>query len=518
MPALRQRIRKNSLHAKIMRVEETVHFFKNGMNLGFSGFGGGHPKAVAHVLADYVENNHLQGRLRFNVYTGASIGRDIDNRWAALGMMDRRCPYQAGETIRREINNGNIRMIDRHLSHYAQEFTYGVFPPDRGGKIDIALIEATGVTEDGGIILSSSVGISPEIIQCADKIIIEINTAVPTWEGVHDIFIPEPLPHRRPLLINGICDRIGAPHVVCDSGKIIAIVESQRQDPGRPMDPVDEGSKTIAAHILDFFQSEVKAGRLPKNLLPLQSGVGNIANAVVSGLVEGPFANLRMWTEIMQDTTLDFFDSGKLDLASATSFGLSAAGIQRLYDNWRRYASKIVLRPVQISNHPELVRRFGVIGMNTPVEFDIYAHCNSTLVSGSRIVNGIGGSGDFLRNAHLSIMHSPSVRPAKNDPTGISCVVPMATHVDHTEHDLDILVTEQGLADLRGLCPKDRAQVIIDKCVHPDYREIIQEYFDRAKRECLASMSAHEPHMLHKSFKMHEHLAEKGTMKIDSWD
>lgn len=518
MSALRQRIRKNSLHAKIMAVEDTVQFFKDGMDLGFSGFGGGHPKAVAHVLADYVEQNQLQGKLRFSVYTGASIGRDIDNRWAALGMMDRRCPYQAGDTIRREINKGNIRMIDRHLSHYAQEFTYNVFPAERGGKVDIALIEATGITENGGIILSSSVGISPEIIQCADKIIIEINTAVPDWEGVHDIFLQQPLPHRQPLLISGICDRIGTPYVPCDCDKIIAIVESRKNDPGRPMDPVDDGSRTIASHILDFFKSEIKAGRLPKNLLPLQSGVGNIANAVVSGLVEGPFSNLRMWTEIMQDTALDFFDSGKLDMASATSFGLSAEGIQRLYDNWDHYMSKIVLRPVQISNHPELVRRFGVIGMNTPVEFDIYAHCNSTLVGGSRIVNGIGGSGDFLRNAHLSIMHSPSVRPTQNDPAGISCVVPMATHVDHTEHDLDVLVTEQGLADLRGLCPKDRAQVIIDNCVHPDYRPILQEYFDRAKRECAASMSAHEPHLLRNAFKMQQNFREKGTMKIDNWD
>jgi acetyl-CoA hydrolase len=518
MSALHERTRKQSLHAKIMRVEDTVRFFRDGQNLGFSGFGGGHPKAVAHALADYVESKGLQGKMRFSVYTGASIGRDIDNRWAGLGMMDRRCPYQAGDTIRKEINKGNIRMIDRHLSHYAQEFTYNIFPADRGGKVDIALIEATGITEDGGIILSSSVGISPEIIQCADKIIIEINTAVPNWEGVHDIFLQQPLPHRQPLLISGICDRIGTPHVPCDSDKIIAIVESTKNDPGRPMDPVDEGSRTIANHIIEFFKSEVKAGRLPKNLLPLQSGVGNIANAVVSGLVEGPFTNLRMWTEIMQDTALDFFDSGKLDMASATSFGLSAEGIQRLYDNWDRYMSKIVLRPVQISNHPELVRRFGVIGMNTPVEFDIYAHCNSTMVGGSRIVNGIGGSGDFLRNAHLSIMHSPSVRPTPNDPTGITCVVPMATHVDHTEHDLDVLVTEQGLADLRGLCPKDRAQVVIDKCVHPDYKPIMQEYFDRAKRECTASMSAHEPHLLRRAFKMQQNFCEKGTMKIDNWD
>ncbi len=518
MSALHEKIRKKSLHSKIIDIEETIKFFRDGMFLGFSGFGGGHPKAIAHTLADHVEKNNLQGKLRFNVYTGASIGRDIDNRWAELGMMDRRCPYQTGDTIRSEINKGNIRLIDRHLSHYAQEFTPGMFPPDRGGRIDIALIEATGITENGDIILSSSVGVSPELIRCADKILIEINTAVPDWEGVHDIYIPPPLPHREPLLIREVSDRIGTPYVICDNDKILAIVESRRQDPGRPMDPPDEPSRTIAAHILDFFQSEVKAGRLPKNLLPLQSGVGNIANAVVSGLAEGPFTNLRIWTEIIQDTALDFIDSGKLTMASATSFGLSPQGIQRLYDNWQTYIPRIVLRPVQISNHPELVRRFGVIAMNTPVEFDIYGHCNSTLIGGTRMVNGIGGSGDFLRNAHLSIMHSPSTRPTRTDPNGITCVVPKATHVDHTEHDLDILVTEQGLADLRGLGAKDRAQVVIDNCVHPEYRPMIQEYFDRATRECLAAKSAHEPQILAKAYRMQQNLSDNGTMKVDSWD
>ena len=83
---------------------------------------------------------------------------------------------------------------------------------------------------------------------------------------------------------------------------------------------------------------------------------------------------------------------------------------------------------------------------------------------------------------------------------------------------MDVLVTEQGLADLRGLCPRERAQKIITQCVHPEYKPILQEYFDRSLRECLASNSAHQPHMLYKAFNMHKHLDEKGTMKLDSWD
>jgi acyl-CoA hydrolase len=171
---------------------------------------------------------------------------------------------------------------------------------------------------------------------------------------------------------------------------------------------------------------------------------------VVGGSGQGPFSNVNVWTEVLQDTMLDFFDSGKLNFASATSLSLSEPGFQRLYADWEKYTSRLVLRPIQYSNHPEPIRRLGVIGMNTPAEFDIYGHANSTLINGSRMINGIGGSGDFLRNAYLSIMHWPLDAPLQTDPTGITCVVPTGHHVDHTEHDLDILVTEQGLADRAG--------------------------------------------------------------------
>jgi acetyl-CoA hydrolase len=274
----------------------------------------------------------------------------------------------------------------------------------------------------------------------------------------------------------------------------------------------------MADHILEFFTFEVTQGRLPKNLLPLQSGVGTIANAVVGGLLRSPFTHMNVWTELLQDNLMDLLDSGKVDCISTASFALSKERLLRMLAECEKYRDKIILRPSQISNHAEPIRRLGLIAMNTPVEFDIYGHVNSSIVNGSRIVNGVGGSGDFMRNAYLSIMHAPSTRPTKSDPDGISCVLPMVTHVDHTEHDMDVLVTEQGLADLRGLAPRQRAQRIIDRCAHPDYRPILQEYFDRSLKECLASNSAHQPHMLFKAYNMHRSLAEKGTMKLANWD
>jgi acetyl-CoA hydrolase len=522
MSTLESRIRRKSLLKKVVPVEDTIQYFKNGMNLGWSGFTpAGYPKAIPIALADHVEKNNLQGKLRFNLFIGASVGAETENRWAQLDMIDRRWPYQTGKDIAKGINEGRIRMGDRHLSLFAQDLGYGFYTKDETGKgkIDIAIIEVSAVTEDCGLVLTSSCGVVGEILAIADKIILEVNTGQPSFEGMHDIVMSQDPPHRQPYLISKASDRIGTTYVPCDPDRIIAVVESKHRDKGRAFAEQDDTSEAIAANILDFFAHEVKAGRLPKNLLPLQSGVGSIANAVVGGLAKGPFYNLSVYTEVLQDTMLDLFDSGRLDFASSCSLSLSETpGFPRFFDNMDKYKDKIVLRPLSIANAPEPIRRLGCIAMNTPIEFDIYAHANSTLVGGTRMINGIGGSGDFLRNAYLSIMHTPSARPTKTDPTGITCVVPKAPHIDHTEHDLDVLVTEQGLADLRGLAPKDRAQEIINKCAHPDYKPILQEYFDLAKKTCLAKGIGHEPQLFDRCFKMQMNLAAKGTMKVDNWD
>jgi len=515
---LQDRVRRKSLLDRAMKPEETVQFFKNGMNLGWSGFTpAGYPKAVPIALADHVEQNNLQGQLRFNLFIGASVGAETEDRWATLDMIDRRWPYQTGKNIAKGINTGKIRMGDKHLGHFAQDVGYGFYTEN--GRMDIAIIECSAITEEGGLVPTSSCGIVPELVKVADKIIVEINTGEPSFEGMHDIIMQEKPPMRQPFLISHATHRVGTTYVPCDPDKIVAVVESKHRDKGRAFADMDETSEAIADHILDFLGNEVKQGRLPENLLPLQSGVGSIANAVVGGLVKGPFKNLTVYTEVLQDTMLDLFDSGKLDGASACSLSLSEdPGFPRFFENWDKYADKIVLRPLSVSNAPEPIRRLGCIAMNTPVEFDIYAHANSTLVGGTRMINGLGGSGDFLRNGYLKMMHSPSTRPSKTDPRGITCVVPKAPHIDHTEHDLDVLVTECGLADLRGLAPKDRAQEIINKCVHPEYKDSIQEYFDIAKKECLEKGIGHEPQLFDRCFKMQLNLAKNGTMKVDNWD
>jgi len=520
MSEMLKRVRCKSLHSKIMSAEDTIPFFKSGMNLGWSGFTpAGYPKAVPIALAEHVEKNGLQGKMKFNLFIGASVGAETEDRWAKLDMVDRRWPYQTGKNIQEGINTGRIRMGDKHLSMFAQDLKYGFYTKDVGGSLDIGVIEVSAVNEDGGLALTTSCGVVAEIVSIADKLILEVNTGEPSFEGMHDILMLENPPNRQPILINKASDRIGTPYVPIDLSKVIAVVESKHRDKGRAFTEMDASSDAIAGHIMDFYHSEVKAGRLPKNLLPIQSGVGSIANAVIGGLAKGDFYNLTVFTEVLQDTMLDLFDSGKLDFASSCSLSLSEdPGFPRFFANWDKYASKIILRPLFISNAPEPIRRLGCLAMNTPVEIDIYAHANSTLVGGTRMINGLGGSGDFLRNAYISVVHTPSTRPTKTDPLGISCVVPHCSHIDHTEHDLDVMVTERGLADVRGLSPRDRAKVIIDKCVHPEYQPIMREYLEMATIDCLKKKTGHEPQLWDRAFKMQLNLQKNGTMRIKNWD
>ncbi|EDO19463.1 hypothetical protein Kpol_1002p112 [Vanderwaltozyma polyspora DSM 70294] len=517
---LRERVKHIPYLSRVKEAHELVPLFQNGQYIGWSGFTGvGAPKAVPEAIAEHVEKNNLQGQLRFNLFVGASAGPE-ECRWAENDMIIRRAPHQVGKPIAKAINSGKINFFDKHLSMFPQDLTYGFYTKERtDGKIlDYTIIEATAIKEDGSIVPGPAVGGSPEFLSVSDKIIVEVNTKTPSFQGLHDIDMPSLPPYRKPYPYCRVDDKSGLDAIPVDPDRVVAIVETHENDKVPPNTPSDEMSRAIASHLVEFFRHEVNQGRLPDNLLPLQSGIGNIANAVIEGLTDANFKHLNVWTEVLQDSFLDLFDNGSLDYATATSIRLTENGFDRVFSNWDNFKHKICLRSQVVSNNPEIIRRLGVIAMNTPVEVDIYAHANSTNVSGSRMLNGLGGSADFLRNAKLSIMHAPSARPTKVDPTGISTIVPMASHVDQTEHDLDIIVTDQGLADLRGMSPKERAHAIIDNCAHPDYRDLLNDYLSQSEHYAAKHGCLHEPHMLRNALKFHTNLAEKGTMKVDSWD
>ncbi|MGK2286110.1 acetyl-CoA hydrolase/transferase family protein [Pedomonas sp. V897] len=499
------RIRNEALRSKIMTAEEAAALIPSGSAIGMSGFtGSGYPKQVPLALAARIEAERAKGNpFRVKIWTGASTGPELDGALAKADGVEFRLPYNSDPVARDKINAGQMEYLDMHLSQVAPVAWQGFL-----GPLDVAVVEVTAIREDGTLVPSSSVGNNKTWLDRAEKIILEVNSwQSEALEGMHDIYYGTALPPNRvPIPIVRADDRIGSTTFHVDPARIVAIVETDTPDRNLPFSAPDEASQAIAGHLLEFFSHEVKKGRLPENLLPLQSGVGNIANAVLAGLVDAPFENMTAYTEVLQDGMLDLIDTGKLRVASCTAFSLSPEAAARLNANMEVYKNRIILRPQEISNHPEVIRRLGCLAMNGMIEADMYGNVNSTHIMGSRIQNGIGGSGDFARNAFISIFMSPST--AKDGK--ISAIVPHVSHVDHITQDVQVIVTEQGLADLRGLSPKQRARVIIENCAHPTYRPLLADYFARAQRS--GSYGLQTPMLLDEALSWHHRFVQTGSM------
>lgn len=490
------RIRDASLLSRVVSADTAAALIRDGMVIGMSGFTrSGEAKAVPLALARRAATDPVG----ITLITGASLGNDLDGLLADSGVIRRRLPFQADARLRDRINDGTVMYLDQHLSETVEHLRSGQLPAP-----DIAIIEAAAITEDGGIVPTTSVGNSAGFATQAQQVIVEINSCAPAaLEGMHDIYIPADWPAREPISLRSAHDRIGDGVIHVDRDRIAAIVLSDRHDSFAALGASDEDTRAISGHIIDFLQREVGRGALPKSLRPLQAGIGTIANSVLSGLAEAPFSGMTMYSEVLQDSAFDLLDVGKLDFASASSITLSVARHADVMGRLADYRDRLVLRPQEISNHPEIVRRLGIIAINTALEFDIYGNVNSTHVMGSHMMNGIGGSGDFARNAGLSVFVTKSVAKGGN----ITSVVPMVSHVDHTEHDVDVIVTEQGLADLRGLAPRERARVIIDNCAHPDWRDDLSDYFARA-----CYRGGQTPHVLEEAFRWHCAFRNTGSM------
>ncbi|WP_313337573.1 acetyl-CoA hydrolase/transferase C-terminal domain-containing protein, partial [Pseudomonas oryzihabitans] len=384
------RIRHPGFAAKRQSAEQAAQFIRHGMTVGMSGFtGAGYPKAVPGALAQRITASHGVGEpFRIKVLTGASTAPELDGALARVDGIELRVPFQSDPELRSRINAGGLDYMDIHLGQLAEKVRYGFF-----GKIDVAVVEIAAIREDGLLVPSSSVGNNKTWLDMADAVILEVNRWQPdALDGMHDIYTDGALPpHRTPIPLAHPGDRIGSPYLEVPLDKVVAVVETDAPDRNSPFKAPDAASQAIATHLLDFLRFEVRQGRIPANLLPIQSGVGNIANAFMQGLAESEFEGLTAFTEVIQDGMLELLISGKMELASATSFSLSPAGIERFVEHAESLRKRIILRQQGVSNHPELVRRLGCIALNGMLEADLYGDVNSTHQMGIGMMNGMGG-------------------------------------------------------------------------------------------------------------------------------
>lgn len=489
----------------VLSPDEAAELVTHGATIGFSGFTStGSPKEIPLALARKARVEHAAGQeFQIGVVTGASTGASLDGALAEADAISWRTPFQSNPNLRKRINANVVRFFDLHLSSVAQSARYGFL-----GKFDFAIVEVCDITAEDEVVLTSSVGASPTFLHVADKVILELNSYHPRMlHGLHDIYEPGDPPYRKAIPLERASDRIGSATVKVDPKKILGVVHSHRPDEVQEFKASDPVTRKIGTNLADFLAAELRCGRIPRRFLPLQAGIGNTSNAALAALAEHPdVPDFEMFTEVVQDSCIDMIEAGRLTFASSCSLTLTAPMMERVYRDLAFFRKHLVLRPQEITNHPELIRRLGVISMNTALEVDLFGNVNSTHVMGQSLVNGIGGSGDFTRNAYLSIFMCPST--AKGG--AISAIVPLATHIDHNEHSVQIIVTEQGVADLRNTTPYERAHLIVKNCAHPDYREQLLGYFSQIHK-------GHSPQMLSTAFAMHEHFEHTGSMLGVNW-
>lgn len=476
------------LREKIMTAEQAADLIKSEMVLGYSGFSVGYPREVPLAIYE-------KGKARdLTIICGAATVCETFRATGTSGAVKRFIGFQFLREIRDEIAAGNIEFLDMHLSQLPSKLRRGDY-----GSIDYSIIECVQINADGSITPSTSSGIVNALVEYSDKLILEVNTAIPAgMSGMHDFGTDSS------TTIENLLDRIGQPYIPCPPEKIAAIVITTSSDVEISFRDPDETSKKMGENVVQMLKKEIADGRLPKDFT-LQVGTGNVAGATLMGLKEGGFSSLKMFTEVFNKVSLEFLDSGLFTKATTTCLDLTSECMEHVMANIDHYKESIVIRPLDVTNDPRRIADMGLVAMNTAVECDIYGNVNSSHAMGVNMINGIGGSNDFSRSALLSVFITPSTLKDGN----ISSIVPMVSHVDSTEHDTDIIVTEWGWADLRGLSPKERAKLVIENCAHPDYRPLLRKYYEDSLALCGPCQT---PHDLSQAFSFHLRYTKTGTM------
>lgn len=494
---------------KRITAEEAAALINDGDYIGLGGFTpNGNPKAVFRCLSKRAIREHAEGKsFQVGILTGASSCQSIEGDMANAHAIKFRAPFSTNKDFRTHTNLEEIDYEDMHLGHMAERLRHGFY-----GEVQWAILEVSDLDEGADecrAYLTSAGGIATTIARLAKHVILEHNTFHnPNSRYLHDTYEPGDNGWgRKPMPVMAPYDRVGNNYVSIDPKKIVGVVESCIPEEARAFKAVDEFTSRIGYNVAEFLANDLKAGRIPPQFLPIQSGVGATGNAVLAALGSHPgIPNFNVYSEVVQDSAIDWMMKGKILDASATAMTVTNECLQKVYANMDYFSKHLTIRQSEVANAPEVIRRLGVIALNTPLECDIYGNENSSHVCGSKLMNGIGGSCDYERNGYISIFTTPSIAHDGK----ISCIVPMCSHVDSTEHDVDVIVTEQGVADLRGKGPLRRAHEIIENCAHPDYKPLLREFLKVADR-------GHEPESMTASLAFHDTLLKKGDMRLTNF-
>ena len=484
----------NNLKDLIAPAELAASLIKDGMTVAMSGWAmAGYPKSIPEVLVSRKQSGES---LSINLITGANVPW-LDDKLGAEQIIARRAPMIASRSLSAQANKGTMRYVEQQMNKMPR-----LLRGEHLGRIDVVVVEALGFDKEGNLIPTSSIGMTHYLMDAADEIIVEINSAQPDiLENLHDIYIPAPPPQTQPIPLVSTSQRIGQKGIPVEQSKIRYIVETDIPERMGAQPKGTEVTNMIAAHLFSFLEQEYKDwdGKLP----PVQTGFGSIADSIADAFQHSAFHDLQFYCGGVTEPVMELLASGKASAISAGGLGMSER-VEEILSEIPDLSERFVLRNGDLTNNAEIIGRLGLIALNTGIEMDIYGNVNSSHISGSRVVNGIGGGAGFAQTAGLSVMMIPSV--AKGG--AISGIVPMVSHHDICEHDIDIVITENGLADLRGLDDVERAEAIIENCASDAYKGQLSAYLVNAQEKC----GGHHPQLPDEAFAWHRRLKEEGSM------
>ena len=441
---------------KIMSSDDVLKkVLKHAKTIAFGGMGG---QSVPKIIPGIIGENS-ESFTDLTLYTGGGTTKSFEEKISKAGI-GRRFYYLSDLESRSAVNAGKILIMDYSVSKYSR-----LLNSNPATKIDVAVFEATSIEKDG-VVLSLSVDSTPSLVDASKKVIIELNMKKPNLNGLHDIYTAK---DGEIIPLTKTSQRIGSRYLKIAPKKIGAIIYSN-EDEGNASSygsaPLEISE--ISNNVWEVLRDHIKF----RNSMPLQVGAGSVASSLVDN---SPFDKLKIWCEIAPTKWADYLDSKIAAISASALYNIPGDEnyTRKFLDHYNEYTGKVVLRPNNITNSPELISRLGVIVIQQAVEIDIFGAVNVSHINGN-IHNGVGGSIDFCSNGKYVVVVLPSTANKGRK----SRIVPMSNCIDVPRYMVDFVVTEIGITDLRWKDPRERAISIINNCAHPKFRDLLLKYYN----------------------------------------
>lgn len=345
-----------------------------------------------------------------------------------------------GPVSRTALHAGQATFTPSHFSQYEENISRS-----KWGQAEIGILQVSPPDNHGFMSFGITTAYSRGILERAQKILVQVNPKMPRVLGDNFMHVSE----------------------------ADYIVEAESELWQFPDVPPTEIQKAIAAHIAERIEDGST----------LQLGIGGIPNAV--GALLAHKKHLGVHTEMITQCMRELVECGAVDnsmkkIHRGKLIGTFAGGNDDLY-GWMDNNPLVECYPVKYVNNPAVIAQNDkLVSINATIEVDLTGQACSESI-GARQYSGIGGQMDYVRGAYLSKGGKSFLAVSSTAETRqgrVSCIVPMLKHgavVSTARTDIDMVVTEYGVAELRGRSIRERVRNLV-AIAHPDFREGLLDF------------------------------------------